>query len=83
MLQDHMFQPDATWSLPAHLFLVSGWRTLPNWLTSGQTSTSPSHLALPCCRHPTIPSFNRGRSKWPICRGNPHRRRPDLGPRTA
>jgi phospholipase C len=25
VLQDHMFQPDASWSLPAHLFMVSGW----------------------------------------------------------
>jgi phospholipase C len=25
VLQDHMFQPDASWSLPAHLFAVSGW----------------------------------------------------------
>ena len=25
VLQDHMFQPDASWSLPAHLFTVSGW----------------------------------------------------------
>jgi len=25
VLQDHMFQPDTSWSLPAHLFLVSGW----------------------------------------------------------
>jgi phospholipase C len=25
VLQDHMFQPNASWSLPAHLFLVSGW----------------------------------------------------------
>ena len=24
-LQDHMFEPTASWSLPAHLFLVSGW----------------------------------------------------------
>jgi phospholipase C len=24
-LQDHMFEPDATWSLPVHLFTVSGW----------------------------------------------------------
>ena len=24
VLQDHMFEPDATWSLPAHLFMVSG-----------------------------------------------------------
>jgi len=25
VLQDHMFQPDASWSMPAHLYLVSGW----------------------------------------------------------
>lgn len=25
VLQDHMFQPDASWSLPAHLFTVSEW----------------------------------------------------------
>jgi len=25
VLQDHMFQPDTSWSLPAHLFIVSGW----------------------------------------------------------
>ncbi len=25
VLQDHMFQPDASWTLPAHLFMVSGW----------------------------------------------------------
>ena len=25
VLNDHMFQSDASWSLPAHLYLVSGW----------------------------------------------------------
>jgi len=25
VLQDHMFEPNASWSLPAHLYLVSGW----------------------------------------------------------
>ena len=25
VLQDHMFQPDTSWSLPAHLFAVSAW----------------------------------------------------------
>ncbi len=28
VLQDNMFQPDASWSLPAHLFMVSGWSAL-------------------------------------------------------
>jgi phospholipase C len=25
VLQDHMYEPTASWSLPAHLFMVSGW----------------------------------------------------------
>lgn len=25
VLQDHMFEPTASWSLPAHLFMASGW----------------------------------------------------------
>ena len=25
VLQDHMFEPTTSWSLPAHLYLVSGW----------------------------------------------------------
>jgi len=25
VLQDHMFESDTSWSLPSHLFLVSGW----------------------------------------------------------
>ncbi|HUZ29048.1 MAG TPA: alkaline phosphatase family protein [Solirubrobacteraceae bacterium] len=25
VLQDHMFEPTHTWSLPAHLYMVSGW----------------------------------------------------------
>ena len=25
VLQDHMFEPVSSWSLPAHLFMVSGW----------------------------------------------------------
>ena len=28
VLQDHMFEPDASWSLPAHLYLVSEWSAL-------------------------------------------------------
>ena len=25
LLQDHMYEPNASWSLPSHLFMVSGW----------------------------------------------------------
>jgi phospholipase C len=28
VLQDHMFEPVASWSLPAHLYMVSGWSAL-------------------------------------------------------
>ncbi len=28
VLQDHMFEPDASWSLPAHLFMVSAWSAI-------------------------------------------------------
>ncbi len=28
VLQDHMFEPTATWSLPAHLFMVSEWAAI-------------------------------------------------------
>jgi phospholipase C len=28
VLQDHMFEPNASWSLPAHLFLVSEWSAI-------------------------------------------------------
>ncbi len=27
-LQDHMFEPVASWSLPSHLFMVSGWSAI-------------------------------------------------------
>ena len=28
VLQDHMFEPVSSWSLPAHLFMVSGWSAI-------------------------------------------------------
>ncbi len=37
VLQDKMFEPNASWSLPAHLFMVSGWSaycSIPNDPTS-------------------------------------------------
>jgi phospholipase C len=30
VLQDHMFEPNASWSLPAHLFMVSEWSAFCN-----------------------------------------------------
>jgi phospholipase C len=37
VLQDRMFQPNASWSLPAHLFQVSGW-----------SASCPSHDPMSC-----------------------------------
>jgi phospholipase C len=28
VLQDHLFEPNASWSLPTHLYMVSGWSAL-------------------------------------------------------
>lgn len=37
VLQDHMFEPNASWSLPSHLFQVSGW-----------SASCTQHLASSC-----------------------------------
>jgi phospholipase C len=52
VLEDRMFEPNASWSLPAHLFLVSGWsarckrsghpETCENALESPQRKFTPS-----------------------------------------
>ena len=48
VLQDHMFEPVRSWSLPAHLFLVSGWSARcsnPNDPMSCTTQTAnPAHV---------------------------------------
>jgi phospholipase C len=53
VLQDHMFQPDTSWSLPAHLFMVSEWsarctrRSDPrSCRNSVERPMSPPHQAL-------------------------------------
>jgi phospholipase C len=48
VLQDHMFEPNASWSLPAHLFLVSEWAAYctqednPSSCVSGTRSHPPT-----------------------------------------
>jgi len=51
VLQDHMFSPVNSWSLPSHLYMVSGWSALcpvPNNPMSCQNAPSPrgSYIAL-------------------------------------
>lgn len=44
-LQDHMFEPNASWSLPAHLFLVSEWSALCS--TAGDPASCVSNIVGP------------------------------------
>jgi phospholipase C len=45
VLQDHMFEPDASWSLPAHLFLVSEWSAF--CITAGNPFSCTSNIEDP------------------------------------
>src|SRR5207248_1834875 len=45
VLQDHMFEPAASWSLPAHLFLVSAWSAACS--RSGVAASCRSNLGNP------------------------------------
>jgi phospholipase C len=44
VLQDHMFEPNASWSLPAHLFLVSEWSAQ---CSSGNPNSCTNALQVP------------------------------------
>ena len=46
VLQDAMFEPVASWSLPAHLFLVSGW-----------SANCPTHDPMSCKNAPYEPKW--------------------------
>ena len=59
VLQDHMFEPNWGWSLPAHLWLVSGWSA--QCLGPYEASTCSSNLgfgpATPLLQHPHGPLY--------------------------
>jgi phospholipase C len=53
VLQDHMFEPNASWSLPEHLFMVSGWSAVcsnPNDPMSCQSNLQ--NPGLPTAKNP-------------------------------
>jgi phospholipase C len=52
VLQDHMFEPNASWSLPAHLFMVSEW-------SARCTSASPFSCTNEVQRPGLPPDFGR------------------------
>jgi phospholipase C len=45
VLQDHMFQPNASWSFPQHLYMVSGWSALCS--TANDPSTCVTNIDKP------------------------------------
>ena len=45
VLQDHMFESNASWSLPAHLYLVSEWSAM--CIHPGQPSSCTSNIEVP------------------------------------
>ncbi len=45
VLQDHMFEPDASWSLPSHLFMVSAWSA--NCATKGDPQSCVNNISGP------------------------------------
>jgi len=54
VLQDHMFEPNASWSLPAHLFIVSEW-------SARCTNASPSSCSNQDQRPGLPPDFGHNR----------------------
>ena len=69
VLQDHMFEPNASWSLPAHLFTVSEWSAActqhnnpASCVNALQSPGTPKHAGLP---NPAITS-GTGAGSGPI-----------------
>jgi phospholipase C len=62
VLQDHMFQPNSSWSLPEHLFLVSEWSARCSQASDPQSCVND--LQNP--NHPTDGSKKNGASVDPL-----------------
>ena len=58
VLQDHMFEPNASWSLPAHLFMVSEW--------SARCSTHNPMSCRNSLNNPVNPDLIAGGGQVPI-----------------
>jgi len=55
VLQDHMFEPTASWSLPSHLFLVSGWSAKCSVASDPMSCVNNSNLGPPSKGIPESP----------------------------
>jgi phospholipase C len=73
VLQDHMFEPNASWSLPAHLFLVSEWSAYCT--EQGNPSSCTNALQTrPAERPANAPAYYGGLAGVKGGGGNPRRR---------
>jgi phospholipase C len=61
VLQDHMFEPNASWSLPAHLFLVSEWSAACT--VDNNPSSCVNALQKPGTRPPNVPAVYGGATR--------------------
>jgi len=61
VLQDHMFEPNASWSLPEHLFLVSEWSAFCT-LHNNPSSCVNSLQTRPIERPPSFPTYYNGKT---------------------
>jgi len=70
VLQDHMFEPNASWSLPSHLFLVSEWSA---YCTEEDNPSScvNSLQTRPAERPPASPAYYGGQAGPKTGGGNP------------
>ena len=70
VLQDHMFEPTASWSLPAHLFMVSEWAARcathndPSSCTNAQYLLGSGPGNMPRGGNPFVPSANGPIYAW-------------------
>ena len=83
VLQDHMFEPNASWSLPAHLFTVSEWsatcstrdpfscRNDDDKGNGGERWGGPVHGSGSAHLSPSGPTQFCGRARGPPARATP------------
>jgi phospholipase C len=58
VLQDHMFEPNLGWSLPSHLFMVSGWSARCSTLWNVRTCRTDLGENVDIDRlHPGVPNY--------------------------
>ncbi|HEY5155756.1 MAG TPA: alkaline phosphatase family protein, partial [Acidimicrobiales bacterium] len=60
VLQDHMFEPTTGWSLPSHLFSVSGWSAKCRTIDDPMSCKAAAEPAQTPDFHPFTPAIARG-----------------------